>query len=131
MNKIVLSITTLGLIAGIGIMVYGGQKNKADIFTQPNQNVEIKDGIQYVTINARGGYSPRITYAQAGMPTRLIVKTNDTYDCSVALVIGSIGYQKILPQTGEEIIDVGTNQVGSSLRGTCGMGMYNFAVDFN
>lgn len=130
MNKIALSIITLGLILGIGFMIYGGQSNDGDIITQPNQNVEIKDGIQYVTINAKGGYSPRNTSAQAGIPTKLIVKTNGTYDCSVALVIRSIGYQKILPQTGEVVIDIGAQKSGTSLQGICSMGMYNFVIKF-
>lgn len=130
MNKISLSIITLGLIVGIGIMIYGGQKNNTEDFAQSNQNVEIRDGVQYVTINARGGYSPRTTSAQAGIPTKLIVKTNGTYDCSAALVIRSIGYKKILPQTGEEIIDIGISQSGTSLQATCSMGMYSFVIKF-
>ena len=58
------------------------------------QNVEIRDGIQFITINAKGGYSPRISFAKAGIPTKLIVKTNSTYDCSAALVVRSVGFQK-------------------------------------
>lgn len=131
MNKTALSIITLGLVIGIGIMIYGGEGNNNDTSTNSNQNIEIKGGVQYVTIYAKGGYLPRITSAQAGIPTKLIVKTNATYDCSAALVIRSIGYQKILPQTGEEVIDIGTSQPGTSLQGTCSMGMYNFTVKFN
>ena len=130
MNKIALSIITLGLILGIGFMIFGSQVNNGEITVLSNQNVEVKDGVQYVTINAKGGYSPRITSAQANVPTKLIIKTNGTYDCSVALVIRSIGYQKILPQTGEELIDIGTRKSGSSLQGTCSMGMYNFEIKF-
>lgn len=95
------------------------------------QNVEIRDGIQYVTIDAKGGYAPRVSSAQADIPTKLIVKTNGTYDCSAALVIRSIGYQKVLPQTGAETIDVGTARAGTSLQGTCSMGMYNFVLNFS
>lgn len=130
MNKITLSIVTLGLIFGIGSMIYGGQNDDREIIAQSNQNVEIKDGIQYVTINAKGGYSPRNTSVQAGIPTKLVVKTKGTYDCSVALVIRSIGYQKILPQTGEEVIDIGVQKSGTSIQGTCSMGMYNFMIKF-
>lgn len=130
MNKIALSIITLGLILGIGFMIFGGQVNNGEITVLSNKNVEVKDGVQYVTINAKGGYSPRITSAQANVPTKLIIKTNGTYDCSVALVIRSIGYQKILPQTGEEVIDIGVQKSGTSLQGTCSMGMYNFEIEF-
>jgi len=131
MNKTALSIITLGLIIGIGIIFLSGSKSSSETaLTQPGQNVEIRDGVQYITIDAKGGYFPRVSSAQADIPTKLIVKTNGTYDCSSALVIRSIGYQKVLSQTGEEIIDIGTSQTGSSVQGTCSMGMYNFVVNF-
>ncbi|MFZ2522938.1 MAG: cupredoxin domain-containing protein [Minisyncoccia bacterium] len=131
MNKTVSIIITLALVIGIGVVFIGGSKNNSDSAgTQPVQNVEIRDGIQYITINAKAGYSPKVSTAKAGIPTKLIVKTNGTYDCSASLVIRSIGYQKILPQTGEDIIDIGTPQTGQPLQGVCGMGMYNFLINF-
>lgn len=130
MNKTASIIITIALVMGIGIVLLGQSGSNPDTAgVKPAQNVEIRDGVQYVTINARGGYSPRISVAQANIPTKLVVKTNSTYDCSLALVIRSIGYQKILPQTGEEVIDLGTPQAGE-LQGLCSMGMYGFAVDF-
>jgi len=132
MNKISSIIITLALVIGIGIVFLGGSKSKNSIATsQETQNIEIKDGIQYITINAKGGYSPKVSTAKAGIPTKLIVKTNGTYDCSAALVIRSVGFQKILDQTGEEVIDLGTPKAGQPLQGLCSMGMYNFAVNFN
>lgn len=130
MNKTVSIIITGALVIAIGIIFFGQSKNNlGPTGAQSLQNVEVRDGIQYVTINAKGGYSPRVSTAQAGMPTKLVVKTNGTYDCSLALIIRSIGYQKILPQTGEEVIDIGKPQPGT-LQGVCSMGMYNFAVNF-
>lgn len=132
MNKIALSIITIGLIIGIGIVFFGGSKGGSETAsTQPGQNIEIRDGIQYITIDAKGGYSPQVSSARADIPTKLIVKTNGTYDCSSALVIRSVGFQKVLPQTGEEIIDIGISQAGTSLQGTCSMGMYNFVIEFS
>lgn len=131
MNKTASIIIAIALVLGIGIVFLGQSKNNSGTGgTESAQNVEIREGIQYVTISARGGYSPRVSTAQANIPTKLIVKTNGTYDCSAALVIRSVGYQKILPNTGEEIIDLGTPQAGT-LQGLCSMGMYNFAVNFN
>ncbi len=131
MNKTASIIIAIALVVGIGIVLLGQSKNNSGAGgTSSAQNVEMRDGVQYVTINARGGYSPKASTAQANVPTKLIVKTNGTYDCSAALVIRSIGYQKILPNTGEEIIDLGTPQAGT-LQGLCSMGMYNFAVNFN
>jgi plastocyanin domain-containing protein len=132
MNKTASIIITLGLVVGIGTIFLGDFKNDVGLMSnQAVQNVEIRDGIQYITIEARGGYSPKISTAQAGIPTKLVIKTNGTYDCSLSLVIRSIGYQKVLSQTGEEIIDLGIPEVDTPLQGTCSMGMYNFKVDFN
>ncbi len=128
MNKIVSIIITLGLLVGVGIILYGGSpsnENKPVL-----QNTEIRDGVQYITIDAKGGYSPQFTKAQAGIPTKLIVKTNGTYDCSAALVIRSVGFQKMLPQNGATEIDLGVPEVGKPVLGVCGMGMYNFTIDF-
>ena len=130
MNKTVSIIITVALVIGLGIVFLASSKNGTET-GGPAQNVEIRDGIQYVTVNARGGYSPKVSTAKAGIPTKLIVKTNGTYDCSASLVIRSVGFQKILAQTGEEVIDLGTPKAGQPLQGVCGMGMYNFAVNFN
>jgi len=131
MNRIASIVITIALAISIGIVFFGQSNNSPDSAgTQSAKNVEIRDGIQYVTINARGGYSPKISTAQANIPTKLIVKTNGTYDCSAALIIRSIGYQKVLSQTGEEVIDLGTPQAGA-LQGLCSMGMYNFNINFD
>ncbi len=129
MNKIALSIIAAAVFVSLGIMFFNSAKPRESQETNPPRNVEMRNGVQYVTIAARGGYSPRASVAKANVPTKLIVKTNGTYDCSAALIIRSIGYQKILPQNGEEVIDLGIPQSGI-LRGVCGMGMYSFTVDF-
>lgn len=140
-NKTPLIIITIGLVVCIGLILESGPKRNVSTDTDINttnsnnetveagQNIEIKDGIQYITVNAKGGYSPRVTTAQAGIPTKLIMKTNGTYDCSSSLVLRSIDYQKTLPKTGEEIIDLGIPKSGP-FQGMCGMGMYNFMVNF-
>ncbi len=132
MNKTVSIIITLALVVGLGIIFMGSNKETSDTAsTKDIQNVEVKDGVQYVTINAKAGYSPRISNAKADIPTKLIVKTKGTFDCSISLVIRSIGFQKILDQTGEEIIDIGIPKAGEPLQGVCGMGMYSFVINFS
>lgn len=131
MNKTVSIIIISALIIGIGIVVLGGSSKDGSESASGVQNSEIRDGVQYITINAKAGYSPKVSTAKAGIPTKLIVKTNGTYDCSASLVISSLKYQKILAQTGEEIIDIGTPVAGTPLRGVCGMGMYNFLINFS
>ena len=124
MNKTVYIIITLALLVGIGIIFSGDSKKSST-----TEGVEIKNGVQYIHINAGGGYFPRETEAKAGIPTKLVMKTSGSFDCSASLVIRSIGFQKILPQTGETEIDLGTPKAGP-FRGVCGMGMYSFVVNF-
>ena len=130
MNKTASIIISLGLVIALAIVFMGGKSKSAPSVTSTVQNSEIKNGVQYITIDAKGGYSPQINTAKAGIPTKLIVKTNGTYDCSASLAIHSLHYQKILPQTGETEIDLGTPKVGEPIQGVCGMGMYNFVVNF-
>jgi len=96
----------------------------------PSENVNVRDGVQYITVSARGGYSPATTIAKGGMPTKLVMKTNGTYDCSSSLVVKSAGFRGMLPATGETPIDLATPKSGEKINASCGMGMYSFAVYF-
>ena len=128
MNKKISILLTIALL--IGIVVLSRSIGSSGVNSlQAVQNTEIRDGVQYVTITAQGGYFPNTTTAKANIPTKLIVQTNGTYDCSTALVIRSINFQKMLPPTGEEVIDLGSPEVGS-MQGLCSMGMYSFVVNF-
>lgn len=90
----------------------------------------MKDGVQYITITAHGGYSPKVTTARAGIKTKLVMKTDQTFDCSSSLVIPSLGIRKMLPNTGEVTIDIPEDKTEGSLRGLCSMGMYTFLISF-
>lgn len=109
------------------ILFSGGEKNTA---TTAN-NIKIKDGKQIVTINAKGGYTPRITNAKADMPTVIKVDTRGTFDCSSSLVIPALNYRKNLPPSGETLVDVPAQKAGTSIRGMCSMGMFSFNINFN
>ncbi len=124
--SIVVSIVLIG-----GTLYFVSDKSTSSGSGGATQNTEIRDGVQYVNITAKGGYSPRSSQVKAGIPTKLVVKTDGTYDCTASLVVRSVGFQKILQPTGEEIIDLGTPKSGEKIQGVCGMGMYNFALNFN
>ncbi len=95
----------------------------------PVNNVSIVDGKQIIEIKAKGGYTPRKSLAQAGIPTILRINTSGTFDCSSSIRIPSMNIQRNLPQSGITDIDIGTNQPGI-LPGSCGMGMYPFQIEF-
>lgn len=94
-----------------------------------SENVTIENGIQFIDLTAKGGYSPRKTLAQAGVPTVLKVTTSGTYDCSSGIIIPDESISQTLPASGTTEIDLGTPVVGIT-SGTCSMGMYRFEIDF-
>lgn len=127
-KSIIISIVVSLLLIGGTAYFVSGRSGSSAVQTR---TVEIKDGVQYVTITAKGGYFPRTSELAGGLPTKLVVKTDGTYDCSAALVVRSAGFQKILQPTGEEIIDLGVPASGEKVQGVCSMGMYAFALNFN
>ncbi|MFF3674560.1 sulfite exporter TauE/SafE family protein [Streptomyces sp. NPDC002120] len=88
------------------------------------------DGSQTITIRAHTtSYTPAAITATAGVPTTLVVATDDTGGCIRAFVIPDLGIQKILPTTGTTTIELG-NQTPGRLDYTCGMGMYGGRITF-
>ena len=101
---------------------------ETDTSAQVN-NVVIEDGKQIIIIDVRGGYSPKISTSKAGIPTVLRFKTNGTFGCSSSIYLPSMNYRTNLPLSGNTDIPLPTQSVGT-FRGMCGMGMYNFVINF-
>lgn len=93
-------------------------------------NVLIENGQQIINIEARGGYWPKTTTAAAGLPTVIKVSTNNTFDCSSALVIPSLNFRQNLPLAGVVEVPVPPQAVGAKIQGLCSMGMYRFDINF-
>ena len=128
MNKIPVAISIVVVAIFIGwAIAFSGDRPATD--TASRANVKIIDGVQYVDISARGGFQPRVSAGQAGLPTVLRFNTANTFDCSASVIIPSLRISKNLPYTGQTEVDIGTSTVGT-LAGTCAMGMYPFAVEF-
>lgn len=128
--KVVVSIILAGvIIAGAMFLTSSGGSSKEDGVIE-GSNVSVAGEKQIVKINAKGGYSPKSTNAKAGVSTTLKVNTQGTFDCSSALTIPSIGYNKFLPPTGITEIDIPPQESGTTLYGQCSMGMYSFQIRF-
>ena len=123
--KIVISILITGILVGGAIVL-----TRSD-GTPPVDNVTVVEGKQIIEVMAKGRYSPRLTTAKADIPTIVRMKTMGTYDCTAALKILNIGYEKMLPPTGVTDIELPPQKAGSTVQGMCAMGMYNFAIQFN
>jgi plastocyanin domain-containing protein len=87
-------------------------------------------GFQVVEVSAKNGYSPRITEEKANTPTILRVTTKNTLDCSASLFIPDLKYQEFLPTNGETDIQILPQKSGTSITGSCSMGMYGFEIRF-
>jgi plastocyanin domain-containing protein len=115
-----------------GFIVFSSRSPDSSTNGTSNQdanNVSIVNGKQIVEITARGGYSPEISTAKAGIPTIIRFKTKGSFDCSSSVRIPSLNFSKLLPQSGNTDVDAGTPAPGTLL-GSCGMGMYRFQINF-
>jgi plastocyanin domain-containing protein len=92
-------------------------------------NVTMVDGVQIIEINAKGGYQPRVSVAKAGVPTTIRFTTKGTFDCSSSVRIPSLNISKLLPSVGSTDVFLGEVKQGV-LKGSCGMGMYPFEIQF-
>ncbi len=94
------------------------------------KKVEPPPSEQTLTINATDdGYVPNIFKAKAGIPTKITLITKNTYSCTRAFVIPSLNLQKILPETGSELLTLPAQKRGQ-LRFSCSMGMYTGQILF-
>lgn len=128
--KTSIAIIIAAVIIGGAILLVRSGGSKPTAQTPDNiQNVSVVDGKQIIEIKAKGGYSPRVSVAKAGMPTVLRFDTNGTFDCSASVRIPSMGISDVLPNSGSKDIALGSPTAGT-LQGTCGMGMYPFQIEF-
>jgi sulfite exporter TauE/SafE len=88
-------------------------------------------GAHLVTINAKNnGYSPSQLIAPAGEVLDLTIVTKKTRSCSRAFEIPALGYSVLLPETGEQMVQIPPQPAGTELRFTCSMGMYTGVIYF-
>ena len=64
MNKTISIIITVVILVLAGFLFFGGSDKEKNLSSNnsSSKNVEIIDGVQYITVYARGGYSPKKNY---------------------------------------------------------------------
>jgi len=118
----------IATILVVGALMFSKDNKMEDNI--PVNNVSVVDGKQIIGIRAKGGYQPRKSIAQAGLPTILRFDTNGTFDCSAVVRIPKLGILQNLPLSGATDIELGATEAGT-LQGSCGMGMFPFEIVFN
>lgn len=127
---VIASIMVSGaIIFSKSISNQGGATNNTNNEVVNLNNVNIVDGKQIINIEVKGGYTPRKSAAKAGIPTILRFNTSGTFDCSAFIRIPSLNVLQSLPQFGATDIKIDNPKQGT-LQGMCGMGMYQFAIEF-
>src|SRR3989344_1720206 len=127
----IISLIIAVVLLGGAVLLAGGRSTQTPGPEETASNISVVDGTQVIMLDAKGGYSPKVTMAHANMQTVIRIRTNGTFDCSSALTIPSIGYRTNLPPSGETDIAVAPQKVGTTLDGLCAMGMYSFQIRFN
>lgn len=127
MKTTIISIIAVVALIGAAFLLTKNNNNVEQVANV--NNVTIVGGTQIIELTAKGGYQPLKSIAKAGIPTILRFDTQGTFDCSSSVRIPSMDISKILPNSGATDIDLGSPKVGT-LQGLCGMGMYDFSIDF-
>jgi sulfite exporter TauE/SafE len=83
------------------------------------------DGTQTAVITVSpGSYSPGNVLVKAGVPTKLVFRSENAAGCERALVIPSLRVERVLPASGDTVIDAGSLEPGT-VKYSCAMGMYS------
>lgn len=127
MKSLIISIVVTAILIGSAVMLARGTGSRSQSSTN---NVSDENGIQIIAIDVKGDYQPRLTEAKAGKPSLLRLRTNGTYSCARALKIPALGFEKYLQPSGATEVQVPPQTAGTSLQGTCAMGMYSFEIRF-
>lgn len=70
------------------------------------------------------GYEADVNTLKLGVPVKLVLTSKGVRSCARAFTIPDLNYFKILPETGQEIIEFTPTKLGR-LTFTCSMGMYS------
>jgi sulfite exporter TauE/SafE len=133
-----LAIFAALVIAAIGIFsINSGQVLRGSVHTIQNywsvltknsfvtNQSSIIDGKQNVTITVTSrGYKANVNTLKLGVPVKLTLITNSVAGCSRAFTIPDYNISKLLPVTGETILEFTPDKLGN-LTYTCSMGMYS------
>jgi plastocyanin domain-containing protein len=135
MKKIIALVVSGAVL--VGAIIFFVASGRGDSITQGNgadvgsaEAVTTENGVQYINITAKGGYTPRTVTAKAGTKTIIRMRSAGAFDCSSTVVIPSIGFQKSLQPNEVAEIAIPMEKTQGKLQGICGMGMYNFVVNF-
>lgn len=126
---------TLGvtaIVVSILVIVTALVLNPPSVAKGDNNNVgkviAETNGKQLIHITAKAGFTPNSFIAESQKPIILRVSTKNTFDCTSTISIPTLGINKTLPFSGITDIEIPAQASGSTITGTCSMGMYSFSI---
>jgi sulfite exporter TauE/SafE len=139
MRFVAVVVLVLGLISVNSGLTLMGSPLAASNWLPNNASVEpskqaapASDSATSITINvANDGYSPYTLHAQGGVPITINLVTDNTVSCARAFEIPFLGISELLPRTGSVSVEIPAQKVGSTLRYSCSMGMYDGEIVFD
>jgi plastocyanin domain-containing protein len=116
-SPVQLLVTLLG-IAGIALV------NRYFLFSRSTGTAaaESRDGLQRITVEVDGGYTPSVFRVRAGQPVRVDFKRNDSGSCTEEVVFGDFGIRTFLATGTTTPVQFTPRQAGT-YEFACGMGM--------
>ncbi|WP_426362463.1 cupredoxin domain-containing protein [Streptomyces sp. E-08] len=86
-------------------------------------------GRQVITLTVTDFYGTTAFAAEAGVPTKLVLRGKDSGGCARAFTIPALGVREIVKENGGTAIDLSTPTAGK-LRFSCAKGMQTGGIDF-
>jgi sulfite exporter TauE/SafE len=101
------------------------------VLASPQQPVAgAQSAVQEATVLvSTGAYRPERVTIQPNVPTRLRLVTDGTRGCIRAFVIPSLSVERLLPETGTEVVELPPSPPGASIPFMCSMGMFSGVIE--
>ncbi len=128
-NLTVFAVIILVFVIGV-VLVFASGESSGKSAPPVSGSTTVENNRQIAKVTAKGGYYPGEITAQPNLPTALQITTDNTYDCSAAFSIPSLGISKMLPLSGLTEIEIPPQSPGTTLLATCSMGMYRLNIKF-
>ncbi len=113
MADLIVTLAGIGLIAALARFFFGSRKVTG---------AELHDGEQEVEVVVKGGYSPNLIRARAGIPLKLVFDRQEAGECTSRVVFPDLGVSRSLPPFARTTVEFVPEREGEFVF-ACGMNM--------
>ena len=120
MDVLIVDLAGVALIAGIVWYFFLSRKSEAG-------SASSGPGVQEIHVIVKGGYSPELIAARAGVPLRIHFRREETAPCSEEIVFPDFGIRRHLPPFETTVVEIPAPKPGRYVF-ACGMDMLHGAL---